>query len=228
MPWKKGHSPLSAAPRTTRTTSATSGSTATFDAVLEAARHLCRRGTTTGSGTAPMMFMSSWYDPYPRTATDNYIGLSRRKKGPVRLILGPWTHGDRSLTYAGDVDFGPAGDDRRQSRAGLPDPAAALVRRLAEGRAQRRPGGARGAALRHGRRHGAAATPRGAWTTAAAGAPRSDWPIPDARLTAFHLHGDGRLIARAAGRGRRAARATTSIPTTPFRASAGPSPRASR
>ena len=26
----------------------------------------------------------------------------------MRLILGPWTHGDRSLSYAGEVDFGPA------------------------------------------------------------------------------------------------------------------------
>jgi len=55
---------------------------------------------------APMLHMSSWFDPYPRTATENYIGLSARKRGPVRLILGPWTHGDRSLTWAGDVDFG--------------------------------------------------------------------------------------------------------------------------
>jgi hypothetical protein len=56
---------------------------------------------------AAMVHMSSWYDPYPRTATDNYIALSKKKRGPVRLILGPWTHGDRQLTYAGDVDFGP-------------------------------------------------------------------------------------------------------------------------
>ncbi len=57
---------------------------------------------------APMVHMSSWFDPYPRTATENYIGLRSQKRGPVRLILGPWTHGDRSLTWAGDVDFGPA------------------------------------------------------------------------------------------------------------------------
>ena len=56
---------------------------------------------------APIVHMSSWYDPYPRTATDNYVGLKARKRGPVRLVLGPWTHGDRSLTWAGDVDFGP-------------------------------------------------------------------------------------------------------------------------
>jgi putative CocE/NonD family hydrolase len=51
--------------------------------------------------------MSSWYDPYCQTAIDNFTGLSALKDGPIRLILGPWTHGDRSLSYAGDVDFGP-------------------------------------------------------------------------------------------------------------------------
>src|SRR5207302_2368876 len=55
----------------------------------------------------PMVHLSGWYDPYARTATDNFIGLSRRKSGPIQLIMGPWTHGDRSLSYAGDVDFGP-------------------------------------------------------------------------------------------------------------------------
>ncbi len=57
---------------------------------------------------AAMVHMSSWFDPYPRTAIENFVGLSARKRGPVSLILGPWTHGNRSLTYAGDVDFGPA------------------------------------------------------------------------------------------------------------------------
>ena len=47
---------------------------------------------------APMVHMSSWFDAYSRTATDNYIGLEKRKRGPVRLIMGPWTHGDRQLT----------------------------------------------------------------------------------------------------------------------------------
>jgi hypothetical protein len=56
---------------------------------------------------AAMVHMSSWFDAYSRTATDNYVGLEKRKRGPVRLIMGPWTHGDRQLTYVGDVDFGP-------------------------------------------------------------------------------------------------------------------------
>jgi putative CocE/NonD family hydrolase len=57
---------------------------------------------------APITLMSSWFDPYPRTTTENYLGLKALGKGPLRLIMGPWTHGDRSLTYAGDVDFGSA------------------------------------------------------------------------------------------------------------------------
>src|SRR5438105_7406637 len=56
----------------------------------------------------PMVHLSGWYDPYARTAMENYQCLKRAKRGPMRLILGPWTHGDRSLGYAGEVDFGSA------------------------------------------------------------------------------------------------------------------------
>jgi putative CocE/NonD family hydrolase len=55
----------------------------------------------------PMVHLSGWYDPYARTAMENYQGLAARKRGAVQLILGPWTHGDRSLRHAGNVDFGP-------------------------------------------------------------------------------------------------------------------------
>ncbi len=56
----------------------------------------------------PAVHMSSWYDPYATTATENFVELSRRKAGPIKLIMGPWTHGQRSVTHAGDVDFGVA------------------------------------------------------------------------------------------------------------------------
>lgn len=52
--------------------------------------------------------MSSCYDPYPLTTTDNYLGLKAEGAKDLGLVLGAWTHGDRSLTYAGDVDFGEA------------------------------------------------------------------------------------------------------------------------
>lgn len=54
----------------------------------------------------PTVHMSSWYDPYSQTAIDNFTGLAPIKRGPVKLLLGPWTHGRRSRACAGDVDFG--------------------------------------------------------------------------------------------------------------------------
>lgn len=106
MPWRPGHSPVSLAPdyeaylfeQWTR---------GVFDDYWKQAG-IYALGYHDVWPDAPIVHMSSWYDPYPRTATENYIGLSDGKRGPVRLILGPWTHGDRSLTYAGDVDFGTA------------------------------------------------------------------------------------------------------------------------
>src|SRR5215203_1289391 len=57
-------------------------------------------------GTAAV-FMSGHYDIYARAAAANYRGLSRGGAGRVRLVLGPWIHGGRSLTPSGDADFGP-------------------------------------------------------------------------------------------------------------------------
>jgi X-Pro dipeptidyl-peptidase (S15 family) len=56
----------------------------------------------------PIVHLSGWYDPYARTAMANYVGLSNTKRSGMQLILGPWTHGDRSLSYTGEVEFGPA------------------------------------------------------------------------------------------------------------------------
>lgn len=54
----------------------------------------------------PAVHMASWYDPYSQTAIDNFTALAPIKHGPIKLVLGPWTHGQRSVTYAGDADFG--------------------------------------------------------------------------------------------------------------------------
>lgn len=56
----------------------------------------------------PIIFMSSWYDAYVQTTTENYLGLKGDAKRPLKLIMGPWTHGNRSQRIFGDVDFGPA------------------------------------------------------------------------------------------------------------------------
>ncbi|MDO9638281.1 MAG: CocE/NonD family hydrolase [Pseudotabrizicola sp.] len=56
----------------------------------------------------PIIFMSSWYDAYVQTTLENYTGLKGDAERPLSLIMGPWTHGDRSERVFGDVDFGAA------------------------------------------------------------------------------------------------------------------------
>jgi len=105
MPWSEGHSPLSAAPEYEKY-------------LLEQWRNglfgpywtqngIYARGAYDSYADVPMAHMSSWYDPYSVTATENFTRLAARKRSRVKLILGPWTHGQRSVTHAGDVDFGP-------------------------------------------------------------------------------------------------------------------------
>ncbi|WP_233544912.1 CocE/NonD family hydrolase [Pseudooceanicola sediminis] len=55
----------------------------------------------------PIVFMSSWYDVYVQTTLENYMGLKGLADRPLTLIMGPWTHGNRSRRVFGDVDFGP-------------------------------------------------------------------------------------------------------------------------
>jgi putative CocE/NonD family hydrolase len=105
MPWARGRSPLSLVPEYE-------------DYVFDQWEHgvfddfwkqvgIYAEGSYDRFSDVPIIWMSSWYDPYPRTATGNYIALKQRKRSPQRLILGPWTHGNNHETFAGDVDFGP-------------------------------------------------------------------------------------------------------------------------
>lgn len=54
----------------------------------------------------PIIFMSSWYDAYVTTTLENYTALKGDPERPLSLIMGPWTHGNRSRQIFGDVDFG--------------------------------------------------------------------------------------------------------------------------
>jgi hypothetical protein len=193
-PWLPGHSPVTAAPEYEQF-------------VLEQWRHECfsdywrnpalyARGYYAQFPDVPMVHLCSWFDPYALTATENYVGLSRLKRGPVKLVLGPWTHGQRSVTYAGEVDFGPAATldnnlapdyatlrrawfDRhvrgilsdRQAPDYLPAPVKIFV--MGGGSGRKNAAGR----LEHG----------GVWRDEA------DWPLPATRLQAFHLHADGLL-----------------------------------
>jgi putative CocE/NonD family hydrolase len=59
------------------------------------------------SADIPMIHITGWYDSYTSGTIKNYLGLSRIKKSPIRLLIGPWTHGGNKLSYAGNAEFGP-------------------------------------------------------------------------------------------------------------------------
>jgi uncharacterized protein len=105
MPWQRGDSPLKAAPEY-EDYLFEQWAHGNFDDYWKQAG-IYAEGYYDRYADVPMVHLSGWYDPYARTAMENYLGLAG-KKSAVRLVLGPWTHGDRSLSFAGDVEFGPA------------------------------------------------------------------------------------------------------------------------
>jgi uncharacterized protein len=58
----------------------------------------------------PMLYTGGWYDSYTRSTFDSFVNFSQAKRGPVRVIVGPWTHGGimPDQSFAGNVEFGPA------------------------------------------------------------------------------------------------------------------------
>ena len=104
MPWKAGHSPL----RWTPDYENYLMEIWTQECFGEYWQQLglCAEAYYPQFSDVPQVHMGSWYDSYARTTTDNYIALSQGKAGPVSLIMGPWTHGARAVTYAGDADLG--------------------------------------------------------------------------------------------------------------------------
>ena len=194
LPWRKGHSPLRWAPEYEDYLFEqwTNGEYSSFWKRLG----ICAKAYYDTFSDVPMVHMSSWFDAYSRTATDNYLALSRKKQGPVFLVMGPWTHGDRCLTYVGDVDFGGAATLEGQ----LAESFLALrlrwfdrwvkgVRNGAESdprvRYFRMGGGS-------GRKNGAGRLDHGGtWLSAA------DWPPPGATDLTLHLHPHGELLERA-------------------------------
>jgi uncharacterized protein len=193
MPWKPGHSPLRHHP---------DYEAYLFDQWTHGARDgfwiqlgICTEAWHERYSKAACVHLSSWWDPYPLTATGNFMGLQRARRGPQRLILGPWTHGDRSDTCFGDVEFGP--DAALDAWAGdWPAYRLRFFDHVVKGEPSDEPnvrvfvmGGGSGRRNAAGKlEHG------GRWISA------SDWPPPGAEPTPFHLHNDGRLDRAAPAR----------------------------
>ncbi len=138
---------------------------------------------------APILFVGGWYDSYTRATFQNWKGLAERKRGPVRVLLGPWTHGSKTveLSHAGDVEFGPEAAlpsfdelhlrwfDRwlRGVDNGLDREAPVRIFVMGGG-SGRRSGAGR---LVHG----------GRWRD------EQEWPLARTAFTDFYLHADGGL-----------------------------------
>ncbi|HRY55629.1 MAG TPA: CocE/NonD family hydrolase [Spirochaetia bacterium] len=190
MPWRKGSSPLRWAPDYEDYLFEQWGN-ADYGGYWKRLG-ICAKEYYDRFADVPMVHLSSWYDPYPRTATENYLGLSRRKRGPVSLILGPWTHGDRCLSWAGDVDFGPGATIEGSLAEGFLELRLRWFDRWLKGidngvdsepRVRYfRMGGGRGTRNAAGRLEQG-----GTWLSA------EDWPPPDSRELALYLGGDGSL-----------------------------------
>ena len=198
MPWRRGHSPVSAAPEYE-------------DYVIEQWSHdrfsafwrqrgIYWRGSYAETADVPMVHLSGWYDPYSITAIENFTGLRGSKHAAQRLVLGPWTHGQRSVSFAGDVDFGLSAPldgnlaenfvtlrrdwfDRHLKRIDTPEPLTEPVTLFVMGGGS----GRRGVdgRLDHG----------GVWRGEA------DWPLPGMVPTIFNLHPTGLLAPEPAATG---------------------------
>ena len=135
----------------------------------------------------PTIYLGGWYDSYARGTTANYEALSRLKRSPQHLLMGPWTHGGWGVSCAGDVDFGSDSvlDDYNGLRLQWFD---RWLKGIDNGVERRKPvrlfvmGGGSGCRDRNGR-----LAHMGVWREAAA------WPLPKTRYTPYYIHADGAL-----------------------------------
>ena len=55
----------------------------------------------------PVYHVTGWYDSWCRQNVLNWQALSKAKRMPQRLIIGPWTHGQQGSNWAGETEFPP-------------------------------------------------------------------------------------------------------------------------
>ena len=135
----------------------------------------------------PVLLVGGWYDSWgAQTANLNYVELSKAKKGPIHLVMGPWTHGGQNDSYAGEAEFGPeAALDFNGFRQRWFD-------RFLKGAAN---GAERDAPVRlfvmgAGDSH---KTPEGRILVGGHWRDEQEWPLARARTTPYYLHADGAL-----------------------------------
>jgi putative CocE/NonD family hydrolase len=134
----------------------------------------------------PVYHVTGWYDSWCRQNVLNWQALSRVKKAPQKLIIGPWTHGAQNRNVAGELEFPPeaalAFNDWRLQWFDH------WLKNWDNGVEREKPvklfimGGGDGRKSKQGRlRHG------GHWRD------EDTFPLARTRYTPYYLHGDGRL-----------------------------------
>ncbi|WP_286170570.1 CocE/NonD family hydrolase [Rhizobium sp. AU243] len=142
----------------------------------------------------PAVVMSSWYDAWVPAVLSHYEHMDKASRSPLSLIMGPWLHGSRYETYAGDIDFGPDsvfeggfGKSWIEYRANWLDRCWASDAEIPDRHRQVRlflMGGGSGRQNEAGRmEHG------GRWMDFA------NWPVPGVQPMTLNLHDDGQLSA---------------------------------
>jgi uncharacterized protein len=56
----------------------------------------------------PVYLIGGWYDSWARQTTMSYEALAKAKRGPIKMIMGPWIHGQHDQHSHGQADFGPS------------------------------------------------------------------------------------------------------------------------
>lgn len=191
MPWAEGRSPLRAVPEY-EAYLLEQWRHGTFDAFWQRVG-IWAEGFYQTFPDIPVALMSSWYDAYVRTTLDNHAALSRPARQPVSLIMGPWLHGGRNTTHAGEAEFGEAA-----RLSGNVTPSwIAFRRRWFDRWLKGTPNGVEAEpAVRlflmgggSGRRTAAGRIAHGgSWLEV------DGWPLPGTLWRAFHLHGNGALL----------------------------------
>jgi putative CocE/NonD family hydrolase len=134
----------------------------------------------------PVYLIGGWYDSWARQTTMSYEALARTKKGPIRLIMGPWIHGMHTLSAHGQVDFGPDAAinglefrlrwfDRwlKNIQNGVESQAPVRIFVMGGGTEEKTPEGLH--------MHG------GVWRD------EKEWPLARTDWTPYYVHGDGTL-----------------------------------
>jgi hypothetical protein len=134
----------------------------------------------------PVYLIGGWYDSWARQTTMTYMALTKNKKSPQKVILGPWIHGAHTRSANGQVDFGPeAAINGMEFRLRWYDRWLKNIQNGVENVAPVRifvMGGGSEAKTAEGRHlHG------GAWRD------EREWPLARTRFTPYYLHASGSL-----------------------------------